>query len=122
MQHCRKRNAWIVRQGIAQRQRPVRRQLGDEALGQRLEAVIFIGFTLRLRRSVGVNGSDWSSGDAGRFGDARIMSSVSVGCGRRPVLRIDVAAVDAELPFAVDADERAGVSHSDRARPTALSQ
>jgi hypothetical protein len=55
-----------------------------------------------------VDGNDRLSGRSSWFGGRRIMS-ISFGRLRwRLVLRIDVAAVDAELASAVNADERAG--------------
>ncbi len=60
----------IARERVAQRQRPVRRQLGDEPFGQRLDPVALVaGFGIRGPRIAG-DGDDGRS-RAGAVGHTR---------------------------------------------------
>jgi len=47
VEHCREGRARIVRQCVPQRQRALRRQLGDEPFRQRLEAIVLFARTLQ---------------------------------------------------------------------------
>ena len=47
MQQCRHRDMRVGRHGVAQRERAIGRELHHQAVGQRLDAVLF--FVLRLR-------------------------------------------------------------------------
>src|SRR5215831_2906103 len=84
------------------------RQFGDEAFRQRLEAVVFL-FGLRPRSTVSADCDDSAVGRAARL---------TVGRGLliprldrfywRLVLGTDIAAFDAKVAVAIDADESAG--------------
>src|SRR5215831_15723839 len=85
------------------------RQLGDEAFRQGLEAVVFLGFGLLPRSTVGADCDDSALGRAARL--AVRWSFVILRLhqlDRRLVLGTDIAALNAQTAVAINADERAG--------------
>ena len=99
----------VACQGIAQRERAMRRQLHDEAIGQRLDAVILLVVRLRLtadRDDGSARGRRVGIGSVGA-GRSRCLFAVRP-LDRRFVLRPYETAFDQERAVAIDADEGAG--------------
>ena len=86
----------IARQRIAERHRPVRRQFGDETLGQRLDAVLLVA-GLGLRTRIVADPDDDLIGPGTRR-RARHRHHAGLAFGRDLVLAPDVAALDPHLP------------------------
>jgi hypothetical protein len=109
MQHRREGHARIIRKGIAQGQRAVRRELGDEPFRQWLNAVVLFAVTLRLRRSVAADGDNGTLDRTGWNGGGWSIAAITLNrLDRRLVFRTDVTPFDPELALGVDADEHAG--------------
>ena len=84
-------------------------ELGDEPFRQRLETVVFLGFGLWLRCAAGPEGDDSALGRAARLAVWRSLLILRLGrLYRRLVFGADIAALDAQIAVAVDADEGAG--------------
>ncbi len=112
VQHGLERDGGRVRQLVAQRQRPLRGQLGHEAVRERLQVLV----VLVLRPGDLPADGDDGALNHGRVGIGAVRSSrrgiglavlLRLADGRL-VLRPDVAAVDRQRAFGVDADEDAG--------------
>jgi hypothetical protein len=87
----------------------VRRQLGDEALRQRLEAIVLVPLGLRLGRITAADGDNGALDRTVRLAGSGGVSIAPLDrLGRRLVLRTDIAALDPEVAVGVDADEYAG--------------
>src|SRR3546814_14979755 len=89
------------------------RQLGDETVGQRLDTIFLLGGLGTRRRSVAADGDHRALdiavvlGTFGRF-------AVGVRLGWRFVLGTDIAALDAQIAVALDADEGARTRSEER--------
>ena len=103
----------IVGDGLAQRQRPVRRELGHQAIRERPDALVLL-VALRGGMATGEDGprevADAPLGLAARAVLARVLLAfLAVACRHRLlVLRAHIAALDVQGAVAVDADEDAG--------------
>jgi hypothetical protein len=89
----------------------MRRKLGDEALRQRLEAVVLFGLGFRLRRT-GANGDDGTLDRTVRLvGDGGLDIVILDRLERRLILSTYIAPLDPEIAVAVDANEHAGAGN-----------
>ena len=118
MQHGLERDGGRGRQLVAQRQRPLCGQLGDETVRERLQ--VFVVFVVRPS-DLAANGDDGALNN-GRVGIGAVRSGhrgiglavrLRLACGRL-VLRPDVATVDRQRTFGIDADEDASAGDGDR--------
>jgi hypothetical protein len=109
VQYRREGHSRILRQGITQRQHAMRRELGDEPVGQRLETVILLRLRLRIGMAVGADADDGTLSHTGRLiGGWSITAITFDRLDWRLILRTDVAAFDPELTLGVNADKHAG--------------
>src|SRR6266446_62698 len=84
-------------------------QFSDEPFRQRLEAVVFLGYGLGLRCAAGTDADNAALASAAQLaaGCGAILILRLGRFGSRLVLGTDVAVLDPQCAFAVDADERA---------------
>ena len=109
VQHRDERRVGIVGQRVAQRERPMGGQLGDETIGQRLDAVVFLRRFGVGRRCVAADGDHRALHGAVGFGAlGRFAVGIALGFDRSLVFGPDIAALDAQSAIGIDADEDAG--------------
>ena len=105
----RRTRAGIVRQRVPQRERAMRRQLGEQTIRQRLMPSSSSARLGRPERRTAADGDRRSAGPTGWARGDRASSSALRSARRgRLVLGPDVAALDAQAAIGVDADEHAG--------------
>ena len=106
--HCRDEGCVrIIGKRIAQRQRAVCSQLGDEPVGDRPHALVLFGLRRGIRRGVVVGGDARGGAGPGLLGIAIARAFVRRR-ERRLVFGPEIAAFDSQGPRAVDADEGPG--------------
>jgi hypothetical protein len=103
------RDMRVVRHGVPQRQRPIRRQFAHQPVGQRLDGIVLI----LLRLGLAADGDDGAL--HGRCGRQAAIVPITIGLrfaiavhgNRRLVFGPDIAAIDRKAAVCIDADEDA---------------
>lgn len=114
MQRCDEGDVGVLGERVAQRQRAVGGQLGDEPVGDRPHALVLFG---RLRRGLDRSGGIGLVGDPGLRAGSGLVAAIYAVIGRRDgdfVFGPDIAAFDPQGARPVDADKGAGARNLSR--------
>ena len=106
MERCQERHFWVLSKPITQAERSVRRELGQQPIGNGPQAFVFFRFLLILGAAgLRLRVFDRSHIDSACVRRLSLRFGFGNGCF---VLRPDMAALHAQYTRAIDADKRAG--------------